>query len=194
MLKIGVTGGIGSGKSIVCNVFKTLQIPVFEADHEAKKIIQQNVNVKHKLISHFGEETFRADGSYNTGYISKIIFSDISGLQIINNIVHPYVKDKFIEWSNIQTAPYVIEEAAILFESGADKHVDKVIMVYSEIDIRIERIRKRNGMTVQNIKKITETQMDELEKCKLADFTIVNNEKTLLLPQILNIHNKILNG
>jgi len=192
MLKIGITGGIGAGKSVVCKILSEWGIPIFYADSRAKIIIDTDKSVKQKIQNIFGKYVFNLSGTLNNENLAKIVFNDKTSLEKLNKIVHPLVKEDFQKWAEGQNSPYVVEEAAILFESGSYRMMDKTIMIYCEKEIRIERIIKRNRFTREKIERIMSNQMDDEEKCKKADYVVLNNEKTLLLPQLLKIHNELI--
>ena len=191
MLKVGITGGIGAGKSIVCRIFSNWNIPVFNADFEARQLMVFNTDLIKQIKSVFGDNAYNKDGSLNNVYISEIVFRNAEKLKKLNLLVHPHVRELFLSWTLKQDAPYILEEAAILFESGSDKFLDKTIMVYSDKETRKKRIIKRNNLTIDKIEKIMSNQMDDEEKCKKADYIVYNNEKTLLLPQLIKIHKEL---
>lgn len=190
MLKVGITGGIGSGKTTVCHIFETLGVPVYNADLKAKSIINENRELRALLIHGFGLEVFK-DGQYNAPYISKIVFENKTKLAELNAIIHPFV---FNEWGNfcIQHANenYVIKEAAIMLETESKNTVDVIVLVSSPLDMRIERLKKRDHFDEQSIMKRIANQMDEDSKRKLANYIIENNEKDSLIIQVLELHKK----
>ncbi len=188
MLKIGITGGIGSGKSTVCKIFETLKIPVYNADISAAKIINTNTELKKALISLFGEDIYTDLGILNRKKLAKIIFSDKEVLAKVNSLIHPAVRADYQEWleENIE-AKFTIKEAAILFESGAYKQVDKVITVFAPEELRIKRVMNREPITREEVLRRIKNQMTEKEKIKRSDFVIYNDEKQLLIPQVLRI-------
>ncbi len=190
MLKVGITGGIGAGKSIVCEILHKWGIPVFMADQYGRRLLENNVSVHLKLKKEFGSHIF-INNTPDRKAISDLVFYNKKNLYKLNNIIHPLVRSGFLEWCEKQSAQYVIEEAAILYESGSDKLMDKIIMVYCEKELRIERIIKRNGFNRNHIERIIQNQMSDEEKKEKADYVIYNNGKTLLLPQIIDIHNKL---
>jgi dephospho-CoA kinase len=192
-LQVGITGGIGTGKSTVCKVFSTLGIPVYEADTRAKWLLDNHLSIKEELMEAFGEASYK-NGKYNREYLATIVFNDTSQTQRINAIVHPKVFEDYLTWAEKnKQATYLLREAAILFESGSAGLCDKIIVVSSPLDLRISRIRERDTFrSVQEIKAIMDKQMPEAEKIEKADFVIENDEKTLLLPQVLAIHQQLL--
>ncbi len=189
MLKIGLTGGIGSGKSTVARIFSTFNVPIYFADSEAKKIFQKNESVREKMRQFFGNDIFLSSQEINKTKLSEIIFNDKTALQQVNNIVHPAVLEDFENWTkNFETKKYVIIEAAILFESGIYKYVDKIIAVSAPEFLRIERVKLRDNVSEQQVRQRIENQWNENEKIKLSHFVIFNDEKSLVIPQVLEIH------
>ena len=197
---IGLTGGIGSGKSIVAKVFENLGIPVFNADAAAKDIMNSSPIVKSKLIEAFGKEVYSSTidkngnvaESLNRSYLSKIAFSDPYQLEILNAIVHPITIQAAIDWAAAQTAPYVIKEAALFFESGSANGITKIIGVSAPKALRIHRVMKRDQCTKEEVEKRMAHQIEETIKMKLCDFVIVNDDQHLLLPQVVALHEKLL--
>jgi dephospho-CoA kinase len=190
-LKIGITGGIGSGKTTVINIFKTLGIPVFDADTAAKKTMHENIDVKKKIVELFGESAY-VNNELDRKYIAGIVFNDALKLEQLNAIVHPVTIAMAEEWMQEQTSPYVLKEAAILFESGAAAGLDFVIGVYAPQHIRIQRTMQRDKVSREEVLKRMAKQIDEHMKMKLCDFVITNDEQQLLIPQVLEVHEKLL--
>ena len=189
MLKIGITGGIGAGKSLICNLFTTLGIPIYNADNEAKWIILNNSYVKQKIIDLLGTEAYTEDGRYNTNYVSQKVFNDKELLNSLNAIVHPAVGKHSQEWLNGHTnAPYIIREAALLFESGASKLIDKTILVYAPAEIRLLRVLQRDNLPKEQIIKRMASQWSEEEKIKLADHIIYNDGSRSVIKQVWSLH------
>jgi len=188
---IGLTGGIGSGKSVVAKVFATLGIPVFNADDEAKRIMQTSPEIKTALIQQFGEKVYE-NGILQKAYLSSIVFSDAHQLALLNSIVHPITIHAAWDWAKLQTAPYVIKEAALLFESNAVEGLDFVIGVTAPMSLRIQRIMQRDACTKQEAEKRIHHQISDTIKMKLCDKIIVNDEIQLLTPQVVAIHEFIL--
>ena len=192
MKKVGITGGIGSGKTTVCQLFELLGIPIYYADDKAKELIVKNEALRTKLIETFGEETYLPDGSYNRAYIANIVFSDKKQLEKLNHIVHPAMYQDGLDWHNAQeSVPYTLKEAAILFESKGHLQMDKTILVVAPEQIRIERVMKRDKTTVEAVQARIDKQLPDAEKIKLADYIILNDGKAPLVPQILKIHDKL---
>lgn len=194
-LKIGITGGIGSGKTIVCEIFKLLGVPVFQADFVAGKLINSDAVIRSELISRYGNDIYQTDRKVNREKLAGIIFNDDAELEKVNKIIHPFVRNEFMNWVKYQEAEYVIHEAAILFESGFYKMMDAAILVTAPEEMRIERVIKRNGLTRENVVSRIAKQWPDSEKRKFATFELINDNKSLLIPQIIEIDNKIkING
>jgi dephospho-CoA kinase len=191
MLKIGITGGIGSGKSTVCRVFSALGIPVFEADKVAKSLMDTDESIRAKLLSLFGTAVYLPNRVVDRKHLAGIVFNDPSLLEQLNSIVHPVVRKTFFDWCKKQQSPYIIQEAAILFESGFYKMMDKTIAVVTSENERIQRVMKRDGLTLELVKERIKNQWSDEERIKLADFVIGNNDDELIVPQIIEIDKKI---
>ncbi|MBT7620680.1 MAG: dephospho-CoA kinase [Flavobacteriales bacterium] len=191
MKKIGITGGIGSGKTYVASVFKSLGIPIFNADIQAKKIMTSSRKLIKLLKEEFGNDIYK-DSDLNKEKLASIVFSNSDKLQKLNSLVHPIVKEEFNNWCKKQTSPYIIKEAAILFESNSHIGLDAVICVSAPLDLRIERLLNRDDYSEKEIKKRIENQISQEEKEKLSDYIIVNDEKDLLLPKIIKFHKELL--
>lgn len=188
MLKIGLTGGIGSGKSTVARIFEVLGIPVYYADNAAKKLMIENGELKTSIINAFGKEAY-IGGNLNREYIAAAVFNDTEKLQLLNALVHPATIQDASEWFQKQTAPYVIKEAALIFESGANKELDYVIGVKSPFDLRVQRAMYRDHILADEVKARINKQMDEESKLRLCDYVIINDEEQMLIPQVLAMHN-----
>ena len=189
MLKIGLTGGIGSGKSIIAKVFEQLGIPVFNSDAEAKKLINSDPKISTVIKENFGKNSYGIDGQLDRKRLAEIVFNDEEALHKLNSIVHPAVQLEFLSWLNKhKQAPYILKEAAIIFESGSNKGLDKVIAISAPELLRIQRTVKRDNSSPQSVKKRIEKQMSEDEKLKRSDFIIYNDEMQLVLPQVLKLH------
>lgn len=192
MKKIGITGGIGSGKTTVCKVFELLGVPVFYADDEAKKLLGEDAEVKEAVVKAFGSILLNGPGLINKKKLAEIVFNNSEKLQELNSIVHPVVRRRFEEWSaKHSSCIYVLEEAAILFESGAYKFVDHAITIIAPEELRIERVMQRDKSTSEQVKTRIQNQMNDAEKIKRSQFVIVNDEHQLLIPQILDIHKEL---
>lgn len=188
-LKIGITGGIGSGKTYICRLFEALGIPVYNADEEAKRLMNTDVRIKEKLIAQFGESTYK-DGLLDRAFLANMVFSDKDKLELLNGIVHPIVIQEAKDWAERQTTRYSLKEAALLFESGSYKELDYTILVTAPMDIRIQRVIERDGATEQQVQERMNKQLSDEEKLQLADFVIVNDGITPLLPQVWTLHQK----
>lgn len=191
-IKVGITGGIGSGKSFIAKIFKAMGIPFYDADKEAKLIMTKSDLVRNGLIEAFGNEVYFEDGSLNRKWLSSQVFQNEEKLILLNNIVHPVVIQDAVDWSNAQTAIYNLKEAALLFESGSYKTLDFTILVVALEEVRIDRVMKRDGITREEVIHRINKQMPEDEKRKLADFIIVNDGVEPLLPQIYEIHKQLI--
>lgn len=189
---IGITGGIGSGKSIVCEIFKQLGIPVFNADLVARELMISNQEVYNLLQAHFGETIFPLLGQFDKVPLSQLVFNNPDELSQLNSIVHPFVKNAFAIWKEKQNTPYVLHEAAILIESGFNNLCDKVIVVEAPEDLRVNRVMLRDGKSTEDVVSIIQQQMSDEDRRKHADYTIINNEISPLLPQVLTIHETLL--
>ncbi len=192
MLKIGLTGGIGSGKTTVAQVFEKLGVPVFYSDQEAKKCMQFNVALKEKIQSVFGKHLYE-EGVFQKEQLASIVFNDVEALQMLNNLVHPVVKKVFENWCLDQDFFYVIKEAAILFETNSHKGLKHVICVSAPDELRLIRVMKRDGVSESQVRARMSKQWQQSKKTALADFQLNNNEERLLVPQILAIHQQLLN-
>ena len=190
-LKVGITGGIGSGKSTVCNIFKILGIPVFEADLVAKSLINSNSNIRNGLIELFGKNIYNENNHVNRKMLANLIFNDDNLLDKVNRLIHPEVRNEFVKWQELQNQEYAIHEAAILFESGFYKMMDYTILVTAPEETRIERVTKRENISAELVKIRMEKQWPDKEKRILASIELVNDNKNLLIPQILEIDKKL---
>ena len=189
MKKIGLTGGIGSGKSTIGRIFKTLGTPVYDSDKEAKNLIQTNSEIKDSLISIFGEAAF-AGGQYNKEFISQHVFDNKEKLMQLNAVVHPVVKKHFETWCVEQCekgAFYIIKEAAILFESGASQGLDSVIAINASEEVRLARVMNRDRIELSEIQKRINNQLTDEERSSRADYVIDNSGKTLVTPQVIGL-------
>tara|TARA_R110002049_G_scaffold306635_1_gene505490 strand:+ start:65003 stop:65596 length:594 start_codon:yes stop_codon:yes gene_type:complete len=191
MTIVGLTGGIGSGKTTVAKVFSTLGIPVYIADEEAKNLMRTSKVIKRKLIALFGEDTY-VNGALNRPFLADIIFNDKSYLEKMNAIVHPHVARYFEKWVLKQEAPYVIKEVAILFENESYKQCDVVITVTAPKHLRIQRLLKRDHTTEKKIQAIMDNQWTDEEKITLSDYVIENIELESIKKQVEAVHAKIL--
>ena len=193
MLKVGITGGIGSGKSTVCQVFETLGIPVFYADRAAKGIVDSDASVIAEIKSLFGDDIYLND-KLDRKKVGSIVFSDTTLLQKMNAIIHPATIAFGKEWMEKQHTPYVIKEAAIFFETGSNKDMDVMIGINAPPETRIERIISRDTTTRDNVLDRMATQMNDEEKMKLCDHIITNDGTSAIIPQVLALHQQFLAG
>jgi len=192
MLKVGITGGIGSGKTLVCKIFSSLGIPVFDADHEARELVNTDERIKTKIKKEFGSNLYNASGKLDRKKMAAVVFNNKKALEKLNSIIHPVVISNAEDWAKQQEAPYSIREAAILFESGANKGLDKIITVTAPEELRIRRAMERDKKSKEEILAVIHNQSGDKEKIKQSDFVIINDEKKLVLPQVLQIHEKLL--
>lgn len=190
-MKIGVTGGIGSGKTSVCKVFSILGAPVFSADQEARSILDTDPRIMNSINSVTGENLY-SSGVLDRTRLAGLIFKDETLLKQINSLIHPAVFDRFGKWVGEQKAPYVIMEAAILFESGASKLVDKIVTVIAPAEERIKRVIMRNKLSREDVMERMHNQMDDDSKTRLSDYIVSNSENDMIIPAILKIHEDIL--
>lgn len=189
--RLGVTGGIGSGKTSVCRVFEVLGIQVFSADREASVIMDNESEIKSRLNSIAGQNLYKS-GSLDRVALAEIIFKDNTILKKVNSLIHPVVFDHFMKWAADQMSPYVIMEAAIMFESGASEFVDKVATVVAPVEQRVDRVIRRNKLTKEQVMDRMKNQMDDETRIKHSDYIIYNSENDMIIPPILKIHDDIL--
>jgi dephospho-CoA kinase len=194
-LLVGITGGIGAGKSIVCEVFNVLKVPVYEADVRAKALMEESSEVVTKIKSFFGEESYLDTGKLNRTYLSAEVFNNTENLEKINQIVHPAVEQDFNSWvASKAKYSYVLKEAALLVETGSFKKLDSLIVVTAPENVRIQRVLKRDKhRTAQEVKAIISNQLAEEKKVEKAQFVINNDEGSMLLPQIIKINDFFIN-
>lgn len=191
MLKVGVTGGIGAGKSVVCQVFKTLGIPVFDADSAAKHLIENDADIVAQVKALLGDDVYLS-GRLQRERVAAIVFQQPDKLQELNAIIHPATIKAGSDWMAQQTSDYIIKEAAIFFESGTHKQMDVMIGVTAPQELRIKRALQREGMTREKIQDRIAQQMDDAEKMKLCDYIIVNDGTQALIPQVMHVHQQLL--
>jgi dephospho-CoA kinase len=191
MLRIGITGGIGSGKSTVAGIFSVLGIPVYNSDDASKRLMAEDENLKRNILESFGESSY-VNGMLNRKYLAAQVFEDSKKLALLNSLVHPATINDARQWMEKQKSVYVIKEAALIFESGSNEFLDFVIGVQSPRELRIERALKRDNVTREEIEARMKLQMDEDEKMKKCNFIIVNDEQQMLIPQVLSLHEKFL--
>jgi dephospho-CoA kinase len=193
MLKVGITGGIGSGKTTVSKVFEILGVKVFYADDQAKRIMVEDPILIDAIKREFGSQSYFADGSLDRKYIANIVFNDAARLAKLNAIVHPATFRAFDDWvAQAGDVPYILKEAALLFEAASYKLCDKAIMVYAPLDERIRRVTQRDHISREEVLSRNAKQMPDEEKIKLADYTIINDDTQLVIPQVLALHQQFL--
>ncbi len=194
MLKLGLTGGIGSGKTLVSQILEKLGVPVYYADKAARELMNSNADLKENIRQLFGDQAYSDEG-LDRQYVASSVFGDHKKLSQLNSLVHPAVRQDFIGWTAQHSESlYVVEEAAILFESGAYVEMDQTILVYAPKELRISRVMKRDGLGREDVLKRMEHQISEEEKMKKADHILSNDGTQMLLPQVIELHNKILNS
>lgn len=193
MKRIGLTGGIGSGKSTVAAVFELLGIPVYYADDASRRLMNEDAALKNKIINAFGEKSYTGN-LLDKKFIAATVFNNPEKLKLLNSLVHPATIKDASEWMAKQQSPYVIKEAALIFESGADKDLDFVIGVSAPLELRIKRAMNRDHSKYGEVIARISRQMNEDEKLRLCKYVIVNDEQQMILPQVLSLHKKFLNG
>lgn len=194
-LKVGVTGGIGSGKSTVCSIFSHLGVPVYYADNRAKQLMQENEGLKKNLRQAFGWDVYNKEGILDRAYLSKIVFNNPNQLKILNAIVHPAVFEDYTEWVAQQERlghPYSVKEAALLIESKSYKQLNKLIVVTCPIDVRLDRITKRDHIRREEVLKRIENQLNDKDRLQYADYVIRNSANYSLIEQVLELHHTFL--
>ena len=194
MLKIGITGGIGSGKTTVCQVFETFGIPVFYADRAAKAAMTGDETLVTSIKDHFGAGSYHPDGKLNNQYLAGMVFQEQAALETLNSLVHPAVFKAFDKWAEEWAGhtPYVLKEAALLFESGSYQQCDKNILVTAPAELRIQRVMQRDAVTSDQVRARMDKQFSDEQKEKMADYLIYNTEKESIILQVMALHQKIL--
>lgn len=193
MLKIGLTGGIGSGKTTVAKIFELLNVPVYYADAASKRLYHTDKNLISALKKKFGEDIYTNE-ILNRTKLAEIVFNDPRKLALLNQLVHPLTIQDAQNWMKLQTAPYIIKEAALLFETGSASDLDYIIGVNAPLSIRIQRVMERDSITREQVLSRMDQQMDEDIKMSLCEFVITNGEQELLIPQVLSLHEKLKNS
>jgi dephospho-CoA kinase len=188
MLKIGLTGGIGSGKTTICKVFQCLGIPVYSSDSESKKILDTDPDAKFELQKLFGKEVYHEEGYLNRKKLAQLVFGNPEALLKLNRLVHPLVRNHFLAWvKENKKAPYIIKEAAILIESGAYKDVDAILFVSSPEEKRITRVMERDQLDREAIEARIKQQLPEEEKMEMCDYVIYNDDLQMVIPQVIKL-------
>ena len=193
MIKVGITGGIGSGKSIVCEVFRKLGISIYNADTKAKIITNEDADIRKQLTAKFGDPIFK-NNKLDRSLLAEIIFKDKLALEFVNSVIHPAVKLDFHNWcKQHETETYVIEEAALFFESGGYNEMDQMITVYAPEALRIKRVKLRDSLSTEQIQDRMNNQCPDKEKLQRSNFVIYNDEKQSIVEQVLKLHEILTN-
>ncbi|MEY3820281.1 MAG: dephospho-CoA kinase [Bacteroidota bacterium] len=192
MLKIGLTGGIGAGKSTVASIFKVLGVPVFDADATAKNILNTDLFLREQVISAFGSETYK-NGLLDRKYLATLVFNNSEQLAKLNALVHPATIAAMEKWAfGFTDRPYIIKEAALLFEAGTHEGLDYIIGVTAPVELRIARVMQRDHVLREEVLGRMQHQLDDTEKMKRCNFVIDNNETSLVIPQVLALHEQFI--
>jgi len=193
MFKLGISGGIGSGKTLVCQVLSNMGIPVYYADAEARRLMEGDPELREAIVRLLGPQAYR-DQALDRAWVAGQVFGNRGLLDQLNSLVHPVVGRDFLRWAAQQKqVPYVVEEAALLFESGAFRHMDMNVLVMAPEELRTARVMRRDGISEEEVKQRMRMQMSEASNMKLADALIHNDETQMLLPQLIALHRNILN-
>ncbi|MBS1491454.1 MAG: dephospho-CoA kinase [Bacteroidetes bacterium] len=192
-LRVGITGGIGAGKSLVCKIFSVLGAPVYDADMRAKQLMNEDPTLIRQISERFGSECYK-NGQLDRDYLSQLVFKNSDLLHHLNQLVHPRVAEDTKQWVALHyRAPYVIKEAALLIESGAYKELDKLVVVTAPLPLRVQRVLERDSFrSKEQVEQIISRQLPEEEKTKQADYLIHNDESTLVIPQVLKLHKRFI--
>ena len=190
MFKVGITGRIGSGKSTVCRVLEVLGVPIFKADDEGKRILQEDADAKRAVIALFGDAMY-PEGKLDRKALAAIVFNDEAALEKLNSIVHPLVRERFRVWAEERQAPYVVMEAAILMETGGHKQMDHIVVVHAREVDRVARVIARDGVTEDEVRARIKNQIGK-ERIGITDSVIMNDGLQLLLPQVIALHTLLL--
>ena len=190
-LRIGLTGGIGSGKTTVAKIFELLGVPVYYADDAAKRIMNEDEELKTVIQKQFGKASYE-NNELDRAYLATKVFNDPFQLEILNSLVHPATIRDAEKWMKVQLTPYTIKEAALIFESGSAEQLDYVVGVYAPVQLRVKRTVERNNISADEVLKRMNQQLDEEIKIKLCDFVIQNDEQQLVIPQVIELHQELL--
>lgn len=192
MIKIGITGGIGTGKSTVCRIFELLNVSIYYSDDRAKELMNTNSNIRKAIIEQFGNDSYK-EQVLDRNYLAKKVFQNKENIHKINQIVHPVVAQDFEKWCNEQKGAYILKETALMFETNAHLQMNQIICVTAPLELRIARTLNRDAYrTKSDVLKIIEKQLSEEEKIRRSDYVISNDNSQLLIPQVLAIHKQIL--
>lgn len=191
---VGITGGIGSGKSLVCRIFSILGVPIYTSDERAKWLLAHDVSLKKQVIHAFGEKAYDQQGKPDRSYLANVIFNDEQSRQLLNKLVHPRVGEDYQKWRILHAdSPYTLKEAALLFETGSYRELDKMINISAPEALRIRRVLLRDKQRDRKqIEAIMKQQWSDKQREQMADFTISNDEKSLLIPKVLRLHQQLL--
>jgi len=194
MLKVGITGGIGSGKTTICRILENLGVPIFNSDQEGRVILDKDEAVKKEVMQIFDRDMYNSKGKLDRERMASVVFNDPRALNRLNAIVHPRVKEAFAEWcAEREDSTYVVKEAAVLFESGNYHDLDKVVTVFAPQEDRIKRVMKRDDVGEEKVRKRMTFQYTDEERNDLADFILLNEDGVDLLPQVMELHEILLN-
>ena len=191
MLRVGLTGGIGSGKTTVSKIFELLGVPVYYADEAARRIMNEDTALKAAIQKQFGTEAYK-NGALDRSFLASKVFNNTSQLEILNALVHPVTIMDSVIWMSRQQTPYAIKEAALIFESGSAAGLDYIIGIYAPVEVRIKRTMQRNSSTYAEVASRIDNQLDESIKMRLCDFVLNNDEQQLLIPQVIALHKELL--
>lgn len=191
MLTVGITGGIGSGKSTVCKIFETLGVPIYYADTRAKFLMEHDPRLIAALKKEFGKDVFMESGQLDRGKLASIVFRDSEKIAILNGLVHPAVAEDSANWVQSQSSAYTIKEAALLFESGSYKQLDLIISVTAPLELRISRVMSRDRASREEVLNRINNQWPQEKKDELANFIIINDGQHPLVPQVLKVHKQL---
>lgn len=193
MLKIGITGGMGTGKTVVSRMFALLGVPVYDSDARAKWVMRHDAVLRQELIAAFGAEAFTAEGDLNRAYIASVVFNNPERLEQLNGLVHPHVRSDFTKWAALHAdKPYVLKEAALMYESEAWKQMDQIITVFAPMEVRIKRLLHRDThRTEEDIRNIISKQLTEEERMSRAEHILYNDDQQLIIPQVLKLHEQL---
>jgi dephospho-CoA kinase len=192
MVKVGITGGMGSGKSTVAHIFEVLGIPVYYADDAAKRLMNEDEFLKTQIIKQFSTEAYAADGKLNRKWMAEQVFNNIQKLNLLNSLVHPATVQDGINWMKTQNTHYAIKEAALIFESGTQTELDYIIGVSAPASLRMHRVMKRDNISKEAVQSRMDKQISEPIKMRLCDFVIINDGQQALIPQVMKIHERLL--